>query len=888
MLISYRKGFLQMRRKNWKVVAAYTALFAVLFALCYGGIALSGRTLIWEIDGLMQHYPFMIYIGRWLRESAHALLTGGRVQAFDFSLGFGEDVLTTMNYYGLGDPLMLVSALFDGASTETGFWLVAALRAWCAGLACMALARYKGFDEKRTVFSGLLYAFSLSMFSAAQIRQTMFVLPYIHFPLMLLGVERVFDRKKPWVLSIAVALSALCGFYFLYCNSVLLLIYALIRQLTRGEKRPFATLPGTAGRALCWYALGIGLAAAVFLPVTAGFLQGQRLSGGMTLSEFRACYSLKEYLRFPLAALSAYEVGAVPFMPAMTLMGASAMLMRRRREDVSWRALTIAMIVMLLIPATGWVLNGFSYEAVRWAYAPALLAAMLGGRAIDDLKCLSKRGACVLTALCALMALYLALLQRTRYHAGSRYTVEALASLAAAWLGFRLLRMKKNAWKRMGAAALAAVSAAGIVAAHALVWDGRADGQMAAGESYAEVSSSVYADLPEQDSFARTDTSIESTREMINCAALEGVAGTAVYNSIISGRYHSMMEETSNAGLVQVNAIVGLDARAALEAVWSVGRYVCASDEGARVPYGFVRTADGVYENENALPIGYAMTQTMTQAEYDALPPLEKQWALLQCAVTDDAELQHAQPEQSAYEIEVVSVEVENAVWNDGALTADEGAVIRLAFDAPAGCELYVELENLAFENGLIDLDNRVTFSCAGVQTYICLMPSGFELDLLDRGAYLVNLGYSAEGRAEAEIRFARAGNYRLNGLKLYVQPMEAFDGMVETLSERGLKDVSIGTNEVSGRASLDEDALMVFSIPYSNGWTAYVDGERVRTTDSADTFLAVPLEAGEHEIVLRYRTPWLRVGAAISAVSLLALIAWGWTAHRRAKGERT
>ena len=164
-------------------------------------------------------------------------------------------------------------------------------------------------------------------------------------------------------------------------------------------------------------------------------------------------------------------------------------------------------------------------------------------------------------------------------------------------------------------------------------------------------------------------------------------------------------------------------------------------------------------------------------------------------------------------------------------------------------------------------------------------MPSGFELDLLDRGGYLVNLGYSEEGRTTAEITFARTGVYRLSGIRMYAQPMEAFDSLVGALQARGIQDVVVEDGFVSGSISLAEPAVMVFSIPYSEGWTAKVDGVPVETLASAGSLLAVSLEAGSHEIELHYETPWLRAGCAISAVSACLLVAALIVGRRKHKG---
>lgn len=874
------------RALRW--IAAYTALFAVCFAACYAGMLLSGRAPIWRVDGLMQHYPFFAYIGQWLRDAL-----SGAPRAFDFALGFGEDALVSMNYYGLGDPLTAVCALAFGANAEAGFCALIVLRLWCAGAACLALARDRGLSRRGALYAALTYAFGLWIFTEAALRQAMFLNPAIHFPLMLLGLERVFARKRPWLLSLATLLAALGGFYFLYCSSAMLLVYALARHFTRGEAHPWRALPATAGRAAGWYLLGLGLSAAVFLPVTAGFLDGQRMGNVFTLSEMRLTYSLRDYLRLPLALVSARNLGAAPFMPALTVFGAALMLIRRRREDRSWRWLTAVTAVALLVPATGWALNGFSYETTRWSYAPALLAAMTGGKMLPELASLSRREKIALGALGALALTYLFGISFGTL-AGSRLTVFTAFAAVAATMAVLALRWRarSRAARRACAALMALVVLGNVAATYARAWAGRGGEEMPFGESTAAARSSPWAGLAETGEFSRTDADLSATEEMINGAALEGAAGTSIYNSIISSSTHGLMRGVNSSGLVQINAIVGLDGRAALEAIWAVGRFALDPSQSSRVPYGFDYAGESpsgeeIYENALALPIGYAMTETMSRADYEALSPLEKQWALLQRAVLDEPAdgVPEAAPEQSAFELDGVTVEMENISVDGDVLDVGEGARIALAFDAPADCELYVELEGFAYQDGKIDLGNRVYFSSGGIETDIALMPSGFELDLLDRGGYLVNLGYSSEGRTTAEITFARAGRYRLSGVRMYVQPMAEFDSLVGALQARGLENAVVENGMVSGTVSLDEPAVMVFAIPASAGWSAKVDGAAAETLASAGALLAVRLDAGTHEIELTYRTPWLREGAAVSAASLAALAAGVYIDRRKRKG---
>ena len=864
-------------------VGIYTAIFAVLGCVCYGGMILKGA--VWNVDGLMQHYPFMKVIGDWIRNAL-----SGNFRAFDFSIGFGADVLTSLNYYGLGDPLLMIIALAAGAN-EWGYAVLIAVRIWLAGLACMRLSRELGFSEKQRVIAGVLYALSTGMFAGAASRQILFLNAYIHFPVMLTGVECAIKNKRAGWLTLGAWLAALSGFYMLYCESALLLVCAIVRYCTQKERKTSFTR--AAGRAIGQYLIGIALAAVVFVPVTFGFLDGQRLSGAFDLSHTRVLYALKSYAQMPAALLTTHGTGAAQPIVIVGLIGLIPML----KKDKSARAFAIIALLAALTPLTGWALNGFSYETTRWSFALSLLAALLGARAIDCAETLEKRA---LNRICAAIAAYpIALLiasvsgvnkivaaalvggamivfagwvlkKRGDWRAaiallGLAFTVYAgggmrrlipaamLVLIAGAWIALR-------ARGRIGKILIAGVCAAQLILNGWDVWQDRAGEMMRWGESRTAYEESAFASLS---AFPRTDASLSAVAPLLNAPTWSRAAGTSVYNSTISGRVFRFMQDLGNSGLIQVNSICGLDGRAALETVWAVGRYV-----GDGAPYGF-EAVDGIYENRYTLPIGYAYTDSISNEEYAALSPLEKQWALLQCAVLKQSSGGTAK--QSLADVPIEKVEWENIEREGEILNVGEDACIRLTFSAPADCELYLSIDSLEYHGSEIALGNYVSFQSGAGQRMIHLMPENFELTIRDRGTFYICLGYDSEVRTTAEIRFARAGEYQMGALKLIAQPMADYEEMVSALQARGLRDVEIGNDRVSGKISLDAAGTVVCAIPYSSGWTATVDGAKVETTCSAGTMLAVPVSEGEHEIVVAYETPGLRLGGAITLIAAVA-----------------
>ncbi|MGB7768424.1 MAG: YfhO family protein [Verrucomicrobiia bacterium] len=70
--------------------------------------------------------------------------------------------------------------------------------------------------------------------------------------------------------------------------------------------------------------------------------------------------------------------------------------------------------------------------------------------------------------------------------------------------------------------------------------------------------------------------------------------------------------------------------------------------------------------------------------------------------------------------------------------------------------------------------------------------------------------------------------------------------------------------------------ALVVMAQAYYHDWHAYVDGKPVPLLRANHAFQALEVPAGQHEIVLRYVDWMFRLGAAISALTLLGCLT-GW-----------
>lgn len=101
----------------------------------------------------------------------------------------------------------------------------------------------------------------------------------------------------------------------------------------------------------------------------------------------------------------------------------------------------------------------------------------------------------------------------------------------------------------------------------------------------------------------------------------------------------------------------------------------------------------------------------------------------------------------------------------------------------------------------------------------------------------------------------------------------DAFLQAYDILDENQLQVSEMEDGYVKGTITADENGLMFTSIPYDEGWTAYVDGEEYDISSVGNAFIALELEEGEHEIEFKYFPPGLKWGLIITAFSWLIFV---------------
>jgi hypothetical protein len=106
-----------------------------------------------------------------------------------------------------------------------------------------------------------------------------------------------------------------------------------------------------------------------------------------------------------------------------------------------------------------------------------------------------------------------------------------------------------------------------------------------------------------------------------------------------------------------------------------------------------------------------------------------------------------------------------------------------------------------------------------------------------------------------------------------------SLDEVVEARRKTALALTSFEPTRIEGNVTTPQKAILVVQTPFDRGWQAWQDGKSAATVKVDTGLLGVALDEGAHKVLLRYRTPFLVLGGALSLGSLLilALAAWRW-----------
>ncbi|MBR4556717.1 MAG: YfhO family protein [Clostridiales bacterium] len=139
----------------------------------------------------------------------------------------------------------------------------------------------------------------------------------------------------------------------------------------------------------------------------------------------------------------------------------------------------------------------------------------------------------------------------------------------------------------------------------------------------------------------------------------------------------------------------------------------------------------------------------------------------------------------------------------------------------------------------------------------------------------IVRLGYYEEGE-EINVTLASADKcFSYQDIYFAAVDEETFKTQFKELDLNKVVVDKYDNGNAVFTTNLDNDEMLLTTIPYENGWTCYIDGEEKEIQKYADILIAVDPGEGAHKVELKFLAPGIKEGMVVSAVGIFMLAAY-------------
>lgn len=882
----------------------YTLMFLLMCIVAFLPFFTEGKSFVWGAgveDGLSQHFSALAYYGEALREFFRNLLAGPpKLVMWDMSLGYGADILSTLNYYAIGDPLNLLYGFVSPKNTETMYNFMIVLRMYLAGITFIMYARKMKKRSYGTVIGALVYVFSGFCFRLG-LRHPFFINPIIYFPLLCLGIEKIYQRERPYVFIFAVCVSAMSNYYFLYMLTIFAVIYAWIRFYKYTEENKMKNFFLTILKFGMYYTLGIAMAAVILLPSVIGFLGNGRYGKGVDWKSL-IVYPGKYYLLFIENFIGYGNMGSNTNAGYLPIVGIVVLftLFSQRMKHKKYRVAFIASIIALILPIFGYAFNGFSYANNRWAFALSFIVALLTAEMYPRLFVMSKRQQIGIGAGIIIYTVFCIIVNASGEEILKNKGIMAACGLIAVFYILLLIfqRLGYDTQKRIVRVSMAILLliSVGVHGYYRFDPKGYAYTQefMDQGQAYRTLKEDNIRMLSKVNDPSVYRVHAEGYRYK-NYGLINHLNTISGYYSITAKCVTDTIKGYDTLGMQYADKYKGVDQRLGLLSLAGV-KYITvahnsqvAKDVSSKgdVPYGVEKQSKKgnitLYKNKYALPFAYAYDSYMTEQQYEQLNGIGKEQAMLAQIILNqhpaDKEIQHNE-QRNDPDIQTISLPETRISSPKGKKYAD------ITVPVEKDKETYLYFKNLVYHGKKNGDDNFILTGRKGTKGILVTqndvqqkihIQSTFNPYYFGRKDYIVKINHqTSKAKEKVRLNFLSPGEYEFDDISLITVPKKDVLARLKERKENSMKQIQYEGNHFRGVYHAKKDQILCVTIPYSKGWKATVNGNRTKIYKANGMFMGIIMKKGTQSVKLDYETPGLKIGAWISLVAWIGLGIYG------------
>ena len=872
------KSFVRIYKRYTLWFCLYAILCICLFSIIYG------KSFITFDDGLHEQYVYFVYTGIWIRRLFSNLFIDHvfEIPMWDMSIGMGADPVAT---FCVGaDPLIWVSAILPKGIYEIAFNCIIVIKLYLAGLSYCFYCRERFSDVNCIVIGALVYVFSAT--TSVGMRQGAFLALFYLFPLLMLGCERLWVGRGHKLYVIVLAICVIQSFYFTYMFGILIIVYCIIRFLTEGDNRNVKKLLALLARFTGYTILGIGAGIGWILPSMIYISNMDRLKEKISLNVIDPSIIRNQFL-YAFSYCNFWHESIWGFSSIALI---ALILLFKSRKSLRLKIMVIIYTISFAFPLIGSVMNGFNYPANRYIFGYAFLLAYIVTYTYGSFN--DFRGK-VFAYTAAVSALYLVI---TLFN-GKCSILSGLSLVISVLMIGGSNHMISSEKIRSHIIMLCALITCFMIGV------ARSEETMPQFIDFGSANDSIYRFEDDLDVYNVTKSRYDVlpysyTDVPINSSMLLGANGYDFYHSNYNNfidHYYDDLAIVSNAMGYQQT---GLRGRSFLE-IMNGTEYILRQNDETRViraPYLYERDLSNdnydIYRLSDDSSLVFFYDNVVPYETYRSMSPCEREELMMNFCVADVT----TDVDQGSYVAEhtVITpdrVEVKGCEYTqDTIIVPEESGYI--SYDVPeiVGQEISVYVDRLDHQGEYYYQFAVVLMH--GEEAVAADFYAGIDQGFVyyhGKNCLLFNFGVIDEEVDEIRLYFNTSGEYKLNRVDIYTRTTDQLKAVTDAFYEHAdIDDISYeySGNHISINAVADKEKYLYLAVPYSDGWSATVDGELAEIVRANEAFMAIKIAPGVHNIELRYTTPYLKTGVAVTLISIGVLCIFEISSAKKSKNK--
>jgi uncharacterized membrane protein YfhO len=825
---------------------------------------------------------------------------------YSWTSGMGSSFLGNLLNY-ISSPFVIFIFLFGHKNMPES---IAAMMLCCASFSAGTFTYYIkktfGKHDLSSAAFGLLYAFC--GYFVAYSWNIMWLDAMIILPIVFLGLQYLVDSKKPYVYIFGLVYAMLTNYYMAFMLCVASVVYFFIYYYSKDRKSTFVKLLKTGVKFGLSSLLAVGLVAVLLLPLYF-ILQASSATGNPFPTKYESYFSIYDFLANHLAGVeptirsSGGDVFPNIYSGILTLMLIPLYLYTKSislREKVTSILLLVFFYFSFNINFMNFAWHGFKFPndlPYRQSFIYSFIIVVLAYKAFMHLHEFTSRQ--ILTAGLGVIG-FVVLVQEIGQKNVSETVVWASISFVVVYvIVLSMLKNPKYQLKSMTLLLMFAVCTELLVCnTPNYVMTQKKEHYTSDYQDFVSIHNDV-KDTEDSDTFYREELTYLRTRMDPSWYYYNGVSvfSSMAYENVsrLQNRL-GMFSNAINSHTYNLQTPI-YNSMFALKYLYDKDMRITDTGKGTYYDYLLSNGTFTAYEYDKFLPIAFGVNADMGEQfifEDNETDPFELQSELFTAATgvsgffepldvgIANSEAQNCDPIYNDYNpaspyiyykktsakqtgefVLTIDVEEDQNVYIYTSSDTIKSVTLGSATRTP---EAGTEYDSPLYESGANSYSN-FTFGSISLDT------QGNDAHIYDTGFHKAGTTLAIKVSIPADVD---SGSVTFRAMTLNQKAFEA--GYNRILANGTLQVDTFKETYIKGSIDIASDMLLYTSIPYDEGWAVKIDGETVSVEDYqaiGKAYLAVPIAQGSHTVEFQYRPKGMLLGAGISVVSVLLLIAY-------------